>query len=53
MSYTPFIARGTRRNFQRFDRRFLSGLQSIWEGCVHPPVTPSFSIVGGRNVHES
>lgn len=53
MSYTPFIARGTRRNFQRFDRRFLSGLQSIWQGSVHPPVTPSFGIVGGRNVHES
>ena len=53
MSYTPFIARGTRRNLQRFDRRFLSGLQLVWQGCVHPPVSPSFCVVCGRNIHES
>ena len=53
MSYTPFIARGTRRNFQCLDRRFLTGLQSVRQGCVHSPVTPSFRIVCGQNVHES
>ncbi len=53
MPYSPFIARVTCRNFQRLDLRFLSGLQSVWQGRVHPPVTPSFRIVGGRNIHES
>ena len=32
---------------------FPAGLQSVWQGCVHPPVTPSFGIVCSRNIHES
>ena len=53
MPYSPFIARGTCPNFQRLNRRFLPGLQKVWQVCVHPPVTPSFGIVSGRNIHES
>lgn len=53
MPYSPFVACGTCRNFQRLDCCFLPGLQSVWQGRVHPPVPPPFGIVCGRNVHES
>ena len=52
MSYTPFIARGTRRNFQRLDRRFLSGLQSMKTGALIRHACEAGAIVGGATHEE-
>jgi hypothetical protein len=53
MSYPTFIASGTCRDFQSLDRCFLPGLQSVWQGCLHPPETPPIRIICGRNICES
>jgi hypothetical protein len=52
MSYSPFIASSARRNFQRFDGRFLPGLEAVGQGSFHPPKAPPIRIVCGRNVCE-